>query len=320
MRDENVLTREISGQTLQRLQVAVDSIRTAVRPRRTGSLTGAIAQIRDAVMRSFVRQRPRYSRFLRALEHTGVPLGALSVCGRGTREIRYTQLLAYFLSPIEPHGLGAKVLECIFDPELRAAGITDINPSWRNSKVEAESSLGPLHIGDGDEVRYSTIDLLVTTPSLVILIEHKINSAEQGSVSSGEISQLRRYSQAFDRNFPSLKNRKRLKLYMTPDGRAPKEALEWRPLPHRCIVTRLITLLRDADMTETARHNLRSFLWDLVCGPVAVNAERREQLQKRLRDALKNPRRLPQFKRWIDEAIPAFDDLLILVERSPQNV
>jgi len=307
-------------QTLRRLEAAVASIRTATRPKSTGSLPEAIAQVRDSVIRSFVRQRPRYSRFLRALEHTGVPLGALSVCGRGTREIRYTQLLAYFLSPSEPHGLGTKVLECIFEPELHAAGITEIDPSWGKSRVEPESSLGPLHVGDEDEVHYSTIDVFVTTPNLVILIEHKINSTEQGAVSSGEISQLRRYSQAFDSNFPELKDRELLKVYLTPDGRAPKEAFEWRPLTHRRVVTRLMTLLTEADLSETARHNLRCFLWDLVCGPMALNAMRRKQLRERLQDALENPLRFPQFKRWIDESIPAFDDLLVLVERDLQHV
>src|SRR5690554_8221437 len=35
----------------------------------------------------------------------GIPLPVLSICGEGTREIRFTKYLSYFLNPQKEHGL-----------------------------------------------------------------------------------------------------------------------------------------------------------------------------------------------------------------------
>ena len=40
----------------------------------------------------------------------GIPLPVLSICGRGTREIRFTKYFAYYLDQFNPHGLGPSYL------------------------------------------------------------------------------------------------------------------------------------------------------------------------------------------------------------------
>jgi hypothetical protein len=304
---------------LGRLRAAIQAIRRAAAvslapPSVTPALGPLIAQIRDAVLRTFEAERSRYEGLLGALERTGVPLGALSVCGRGTREIRYTRLLAYFLSPLEPHGLGFSVLAAAFDPEVRqeASNIADFQ--WDQAEVKAEFSLGEVEF-NGKKTA-CTIDLFIKMRTLVILMEHKINSSEHGAISSGEVSQLRRYSEAFSQNFPSLRDHHILKIYLTPDGRAPKEDRYWKPLTHDVLIARLRRLLDGKVLSSTAKHNLSCLLWDLLGGPLSFDRTRQIQLGELVRAALDQRVKYLELRRWAAEYLPSFDTILRIVETS----
>ncbi len=47
----------------------------------------------------------------------GLPTPVLTVCGKGTREIRFTRYLAYFLDPNGKHGLSSKFLKAVMREE-----------------------------------------------------------------------------------------------------------------------------------------------------------------------------------------------------------
>lgn len=68
-------------------------------------LIDVAARIRKAGLEDFeTRELPRFKRLREALSGAGLPLAALSICGFGTAEVRYTQLLRYFLDPQGQHG------------------------------------------------------------------------------------------------------------------------------------------------------------------------------------------------------------------------
>ena len=171
---------------LNRLQNSITDIRTQIK---RGKLPRLITRIKDSLTRDFeTNSKARYQLLLRALKGEGIPLATLSVCGRGTREIRYTQLLRYFLDPQEPHGLNCKVVSQILSPTMRRVGFDARGVDWSEAQVEAEFWLGNLKVGSREIG--CTADLLILVDDFVILIENKINSPEAGNVSSGETSQL----------------------------------------------------------------------------------------------------------------------------------
>ena len=124
-------------------------------------LEAVVARIRESALADFKeRELHRFERLLEALSGGGVPLAALSVCGYGTAEARYTQLLRYFLDPQAPHGLKALVLRTIFQSEMENANwpISDID--FERARVKAEVGLGKI-IKRGQS-HGCTLDLLIT--------------------------------------------------------------------------------------------------------------------------------------------------------------
>jgi len=101
-------------------------------------------------------------------------------------------------------------------------------------------------------VKYN--DLFLQFGDYVVMIENKIKSSESGIVSSGETSQLKRYSIALVKNFPEFLNKKVLKIYLTPDRRSPKEDIEWFPLSYGDIISRTTELLNRQLKRQTMRH------------------------------------------------------------------
>jgi hypothetical protein len=95
---------ETADDRFRRLQDAVTNIRSQCRRNR---LPITISHIRQTINRNFeLEERAQYQLLLNAFKGGGLPLASLSICGQGTREIRYTQLLRYFFDPNELHGLG----------------------------------------------------------------------------------------------------------------------------------------------------------------------------------------------------------------------
>ena len=134
--------------TIQHLNAAIHSLR---RQAHADNLPRIIGGVKNAVSASLSLQRIRYERLHRALAGEGVPLGALSVCGRGTREIRYTSLLRYFLDPHEPHGLGSRPLREFLSAPISRQGIPPHDVAWETGQAMSEVWLGNVMSG-GREV------------------------------------------------------------------------------------------------------------------------------------------------------------------------
>jgi len=305
----------VNAQEIQQLRKAIASIRKNVREQPAsiscGILDGVIKKIQDEVLEKFRQERPRYERLQSALEGGGVPLATLSVCGRGTREIRYTKLLAYFLDPRSLHGLGAGCLDAVFGPEVARKGIPRQQAVWHEATVEAEYDLGKVAVGE--RTFGCTVDIFISSPAVAILVEQKIHAAESPPTSARGLSQLQRYSCAFGQKFPLLQDRT-LKFFLTPhEGASPKDE-SWAPLTHEAVLRRLAGILREPDLSQTARHNLRCLLWDLMGGPLDFRGFLRKRLAERLRSALDDDRQYVALRSWAAMQIPYLDVLLATME------
>jgi hypothetical protein len=288
--------------SVTRLTEAVTRIRAATARRldsETLPLRHIAAQIRAAALADFEStELPRFRRLHEALSGRGVPLAALSLCGHGTAEVRYTQLLRYFLDPRSPHGLGTKVLQAVLAPELEQDGIPLDGLRLDGARVEAEVGLG--QVRHGGRVQGCTLDLLVTLNDYHVLIEHKITSPEAGSVAKNEYSQLERYSKAAESNRErGIRPKRSLCLFLTPERKSPKASSQWRPLSHGDLVSRCVRMLSlSPEMPPVARHNLCCFLWDLLTGPAWHEEGVQEKLRRQLRSVLEDHGRLFTMKRW----------------------
>lgn len=235
----------------------------------------------------------------------GLPVPALSACGRGTREIRYTQLLGYYLEPARPHGLRDSLLRGAFGRDLGL--LLGHEPDWSGARVLTEEYLGEVEGWGG-----CYLDLLIEIPadSACIAIEQKIHSAEGSGPEDKR--QLRSYSDALERARPGSKARL-LKVFLTPDGTTPRDP-SWRALSHSDLLTRLVGVLHGPELGATARHNLRALLWDLLMGPLATQEDTWDELVRRAQEAVGDERAYLRFLRWNPSAVPAFSLMLDLVE------
>ena len=219
-----------------RLERAVEHIRNRKKRER---IPMSVDAIKSALLRDFENDaREKFKLLLRAICGGGIPLASLTVCGRGTREIRYTQLLRYFLDPGEPHGLSTALIKAVVGPEILRKGYISRDVNWEKATVKAEYPLG--HVRAGVKKIQCVIDLFIEIDEYLVLIENKINSQEAGVITSGEISQLRRYSRAIIDNFPEYPSKRVLKIFLTPDGRLPKEDAEWLPLSYKELLGRAV--------------------------------------------------------------------------------
>lgn len=55
---------------------------------------------------------------------TGIPLPVLTICGKGTREIRFTEYLSFFLNPNNAHGLQFKLLKSLLNDICQEHGLS----------------------------------------------------------------------------------------------------------------------------------------------------------------------------------------------------
>ena len=67
------------------------------------------------------------------VSRSGLPVPTLSVCGAGTAEIRFTQLLAYFFDSRNRHGLGGLLARAVFSEEITDGSIPSIRVLHRRS-------------------------------------------------------------------------------------------------------------------------------------------------------------------------------------------
>jgi hypothetical protein len=282
---------EASNLPLMRLQATAKAIRDArdeSNRRHLAALTEVTADIHTAALKQFHSEERHLIAVLnKALSGAGVPLAALSVCGRGTEEVRFTKLLAYFLDPRKPHGLHNELLRAFLEPELQGVVPPGALPNWDAARVDAEYDLK-----SGGKTG-SIIDILIRMPSCNIFIEEKILSAESNNDGT---TQLARYTEAIGSN-PEFCHAPRLLIFLTPHGREASDS-NWQPLSHGEFFSRAARLLNKDGITRTARHNLCCLLWDLLMGPMSIDEDMMSELRTKMGAALRDPICSIELKRW----------------------
>jgi len=212
----------------------------------------------------------------------GRPTPVLSVCGRGTAEIRFTQYLAYFLSPESPHGLGDDVLRAFLEGVESAAldhpdkgGLpfrdSDLISQSDLTKcvVHAETGIGKAEIGERHAAsRDCTLDILILHPDWYVAVEQKVKASEgtHGSEKSGQLSD---YDKALDR-LPRLGDRPGYRVYLKPHANVRLTSARWIALEHGDVVERLVDLLKDP-RPAVATANLQRLLADLISGVLELD-------------------------------------------------
>jgi hypothetical protein len=226
----------------------------------------------------------------------GLPVPALSVCGFGTREVRYTQLLAYYLDPRNHHGLGGRLAEAVFAHRIEGGS----QLPWSECTAQPEFPLGKSELSDKTE-RWNSLDLLIEVGGRRILVEQKINSAE------GE-EQLRRYSDAACALFGDDLDL----FFLTPDGRGGRNE-KWTELSHDEMLCSMASILESSsELSPTARHNLRALLLDLVLGPLAQDAEWIDELRDRVHRVARDENRAADIKRWFQRHGMSYEALKVV--------
>ncbi len=208
----------------------------------------------------------------------GIPTPVLTVCGRGTQEIRFTRYLAYFLNPQKNHGLGASLLRRVLGHE---ADIFGLKTDWAEEcSVEPEFWLGNYPDKSGRKTGCFS-DIGIVGSDFAFVIEQKISSGEGPAGETG-LSQLRRYSKVLEENpNPALAGKKVIKIYLTPSGREKRDIDNWLPISHLQIIERARQCLAETGISSVARENLRRLLIDLCLGPY----DETEELISEIEDA-----------------------------------
>ena len=306
-----VITDEV-----RRIRDAADRIRRSTQRDEvaaTAALSRCVAQVRNAALRTFETiDKPRWRRFVEASGGGGLPLAALSVCGRGTREIRYTQLLGYFLDPRKPHGLGSKVMRAVLSPELA-------NPdtvAFDHAVVIPEHGLGEVVV---ESRRFgSTVDLFIQAGGVYVLIEQKIGSVEGADKGAG--SQLAKYARTVLQHHPQIEEANSLWLYLTPHRTPPRDGAasggfpQWRAVSHSDWFRRIAAVLDGPGLSRVARHNLCCLLWDLMMGPLAVDEDKLEVLRSYAVKALDRSERFVALEQWCGANSVHTDVMLKILE------
>jgi hypothetical protein len=260
---------------VKRLQNAIRSIR------RASIATRYAGRIRNAYRKEYEDHHKRKIRELvNGYRSDGLPVPFLSVCDRGTQEIRFTKLLRHFLDPSEPHGLGSRLLEAGFGDLVREARGYSID--WAKVHVWAEVVLGETVTLNG-KPQGNRLDILVVVRDVAILLEQKILSAEDvvfqaqdgrepQQAIEGVDTQLKRYSDAFESSRGRLAPGANyvIKVFLTPAGWSAKDTGGgWRSMSHGELISRFMKI-DQSGLAPVARHNLFMLLWDLACGPLEL--------------------------------------------------
>lgn len=236
------------------------------------NVSDIIRTIRDVYERDWNKQKLDLARQVLSRTWAGIPLPVLTVCGRGTQEIRYSTYLAYFLDGSKRHGLGTSYLD-----ELLAFLREDEDRiDTYESIVEPEKVIGEL-TRNGKNVGCQC-DIVVTCPHAdhVIFIEQKIGSGESPHPDS-DLSQLQRYDEAIREN-PEYRGKAQTRVFLTPDGKASPTSPHWQPLSYRDLGEVGLSVLHAGGLSNTARENFRRFLIDLLLGPIGRAESEIEEL------------------------------------------
>ena len=241
---------------------------------------------------------------IKQVRKDGLPTPVLSVCGHGTQEIRFTKYFAYFLDATQFHGMGDRVLKAAFEPEARQAGLA---LNWyENCEVYSEYPLGYLY------GKHSYVDILIKGQGFVLSVEQKLFSGESNDTES-DVSQLQKYSDALHMN-EQLKNLKKVNIYLTPNGRLPGNAKDWRALSHDDISQRLIRIIDDPFLSDIARGNVMRLLFDFNFGPQSKTVETIQRIEKNAQRIIDEEYGVASMSRLLNDAAK-HDMLLDLIKR-----
>lgn len=207
----------------------------------------------------------------------GIPIPALSICGFGTAEIRYSSYLAYYLDYAKPHGLGTRYLDAILN-HLHFDKIDTYH-----SVVDTEKYLGTIEGHKGDKVA-TFCDIVIECTDDFIFIENKINSSESKHQNSDK-NQLRRYNEAISSNH-TFDNKNHIKIYLTPSGKKADKNDAWNSLSYDDLITLGLNILREGGLSGVARENLKRFLMDLSLGPKGQEENEIENLTRLAEEAI----------------------------------
>lgn len=194
---------------------------------------------------------------------SGIPLPVLSICGKGTREIRFTEYLSYFLNPKNNHGIKDKFLKALLFNEAKK---NDLSSDWyKEVEVFSEFNLGAIE--KNNSKIYSYADIVILADDFVIIIEHKILS-DESSHPDTELKQLERYNQILKES-KNFKEKKQIKIYLTPEI-SDNVNDEWSFITHQELVNKGLELIKNNKLSVTARENLIRLLMDLAIGPYEI--------------------------------------------------
>lgn len=220
-------------------------------------LSKLIENITQAYNRDWEKEKLEFAQNFLARTWAGMPLPVLSICGKGTQEIRYSKYLGYFLDGTKSHGLGFRYL----DELLTLVSKEDIDTY--KAIIETEKWIGK---ANGKEGPVSCIcDIVINSNNHVIFIEQKINSGESQNQKS-ETTQLVRYDEAIAAN-REFSDKKLVRIFLTPSGKRSVKSGEWKPVSHHDLVQTGFNLMNKGGLSNVARENLKRFLLDLLLGP-----------------------------------------------------
>lgn len=283
----------------EHLQYIIEEIRKA-QENEVGDISileGKIKLIKNTYLNYWKDEHLPYIKQFYEKINMGIPTPVLSICGRGTQEIRYTKYLTYFLNPKENHGLHDRFLRTMLEEEVEKA-IGHCN--WTNRIcVESEKFIGDI---EGRKKTSCYCDIVITADNFVAFIEQKVLSSESLNVNS-DLGQLKRYSKAINNN--SQFNRlKQIKLYLSPNTRQAKDCEDWISLSHKDIIIKGLNILKDNTISNVARHNLKCFLLDLAMGPYQEPGDIYTKAYSLAQKLFENGFTLGEaleFSRWLEE-------------------
>lgn len=221
----------------------------------------------------------------------GLPTPVLSICGKGTQEIRFSKYLGYMLNPDNLHGLDKKVLEYGFKAIIGDNKMKEL----LNSKLEVynEYYLGEIS-GQG-----CYIDILIISENQIIAIEQKILSGESND--GLDISQLDRYSKAIISN-DNLNKKEITKIYLTPNEKINNKK-DWINVSYRELIKNIIEIYRHEKLNPITKMNLSSFVIDLLMGPHEILEDNFKYIIKASKEVLNKPSAInySEFKRLYEK-------------------
>jgi len=217
--------------------------------------------------------------------------------------------MRYFLDPNELHGLGDRVLRAA----LHTFDVNVQDLDLQKAVVKAEESLGKVKTKKGEVG--CTLDLLIEIDGIYVLVEHKINSGE-GEGLDETTGQVARYDKAVAKNLPHITESNSTRVYLTRTGKEAKGDVDWIPVAHRDLLRSFVAILEDASLSAVALHNLCAFLWDLLMGPIGIDALRLSELRNHINGALHNPPQSIRLKQWCDTNDIPWQNIIYILEKS----